>query len=749
MPSLASEIAAALSQAQRPGDFYASGTLDMHPFRLEVDGIGPIALPLLPAQAEQLIGLAEQAPYGRGPETLVDTDVRRTWQLDAGKLKISGRRWAEDLERAVRQVAEGLGASGQVQAELYKLLIYDAGSFFVSHRDTEKSPGMFATLVMVLPSPFTGGELIIRHKGQAAHLNLRRDEPSEVAFAAFYADCRHEVQPISSGYRLALVYNLVRSDGGPLPELPDQEHVRDEVAAQLRRWQGEPRKLVFPLEHAYTPAELSFQTLKGADASVARVLRDAARAADCDLHLGLVTLHETGTAEYCGNGYWRGGDFDLEVGEVIEEYRYIHHWCSPDGPVSEIGQLDFSDDEISPPDAFAGFDDIEPDFEEATGNAGASYERSYQCAALVLWPQAHRAVVVVDGGLRVSLPYLGSLIERWRHNGGVAGDAGWQQAHGLALAIRDAWPDEGWEARSANRAGHGAALLNALVALVDLTTAADFVAGRIAEGSYDQADNAALVELLGTFAAGRASELLAAVIHGNVQQAPAACAALLSRCSERLDVDSLGPAAQALLAGLPGTPQPADAPAALRYRHKAQQSEQLVADTLSALDQIDAALAAQALALFFSAPACYPMDPVLQPAALLLAEPRESRPQGPAASELRDAVLAHLERRIAEPLEPPADWQRPAELSCRCQQCSSLSRFLASADESVWRLKAPETARGHVQGTIARSQADLDCVTEKVGRPYTLICTKNQASYGRRVRQREQDLAARDRLAPH
>ena len=33
---------------------------------LEVDGVGPIALPLLPVQAEQLIAVAEAAPYGRG-----------------------------------------------------------------------------------------------------------------------------------------------------------------------------------------------------------------------------------------------------------------------------------------------------------------------------------------------------------------------------------------------------------------------------------------------------------------------------------------------------------------------------------------------------------------------------------------------------------------------------------------------------------------------------------------------------------
>jgi len=58
------------------------------------------------------------------------------------------------------RVAEGLGVNGPIEAELYKLLVYDEGSFFVSHRDTEKVPGMFATLVLVLPSTSTGGACV-------------------------------------------------------------------------------------------------------------------------------------------------------------------------------------------------------------------------------------------------------------------------------------------------------------------------------------------------------------------------------------------------------------------------------------------------------------------------------------------------------------------------------------------------------------------------------------------------------------
>ncbi|WP_462323109.1 hypothetical protein [Halochromatium sp.] len=142
------------------------------------------------------------------------------------------------------------------------------------------------------------------------------------------------------------------------------------------------------------------------------------------------------------------------------------------------------------------------------------------------------------------------------------------------------------------------------------------------------------------------------------------------------------------------------------------------------------------------------MDSILLAAALSLAESAAPRSAGSTTARLCEAVLDHLEQRIAEPLEPPADWQRPAELGCRCQYCRDLSRFLASPSESTWQLKAVQDVRSHVEQRIQLDQCDLDRTTNKLGRPYTLICTKNQASSERRVRQREQDLADRERLMP-
>jgi hypothetical protein len=69
-----------------------------------------------------------------------------------------------------------------------------------------------------------------------------------------------------------------------------------------------------------------------------------------------------------------------------------------------------------------------------------------------------------------------------------------------------------------------------------------------------------------------------------------------------------------------------------------------------------------------------------------------------------------------------------------------VSRFLADPERKTWILKAAEAERRHVEDSIRRAQADLDLATDRRGRPYSLVCTKNQASYERRAGQRRQDL---------
>src|SRR5579872_2059508 len=179
-----------LDHIDRPGAFCVSGTAPVVLPGLEVAGLGSISLPLTPSQAKELRDRCEQAPYGKGEETLVDTSVRRVWRLTPDRFTLRNPEWGSFLEQTVARVQEGLGLEEQkLQCHLYDLLLYEPGSFFLPHRDGEKLDRMVATLVVTLPSSFQGGELVVRHDGQEQTIDFGGDSsPFHIHFAAFYAD---------------------------------------------------------------------------------------------------------------------------------------------------------------------------------------------------------------------------------------------------------------------------------------------------------------------------------------------------------------------------------------------------------------------------------------------------------------------------------------------------------------------------------------------------------------------------------
>jgi len=749
MNPLNDTLAAKLATVKRPGDYFVSGTAEAFLPQLEVEAVGRIALPLLPQQAQQLMAVATQAPYGRGTETLIDTTVRKTHQINADQVKLGGRHWPKTLQEIVDRVVTGLSVTEPVCAELYKLLVYETGDFFISHRDTEKAPGMFATLVVVLPSVYRGGELVIRHNNRTVELDLCREDASEVvAFAAFYADCVHEVKPVTSGCRLTLVYNLVRQGAGRLPQPPGYEAERDDVAALLQQWvtaydsaAAVPQKLIYPLEHAYTAAELGFHQLKGADAAVAAVLLAATRQAACELHLALLTIAESGSAEYVDytprRGQRRGSysEENFEISEVFDRSAHLTEWRTPTGQNAGLDELPFEEEEICPLGALGDMDEAELEFHEATGNEGASFDRTYSRAALVVWPCGQTLSIISQAGLHQSLPYLSERITRMA-TAGTEETTIKQQALQLAALMLDEWPQGNPYNRGYNP--QQTTMLGLLQQLADAALLERFLLEVAAQGHYGKADNPALLSACQLLPTARAIELLAQIILANKEAALAGCCGLLHAATGLAGEDAallaqLLPVATHLCQTLPdGTVQP-DRPSP-----SAITDTEMIVDLLRALGRLDAtlgsALATNTCQRLLSMPNLYPMDALVLPVALQMV--------GNAPADLlHQASVKHLNERIALPLLAPGDWQRDSSIACRCKDCAALSQFLANPALPIWRFKAAEPARRHVQASITHHKADVDCSTDTRGRPYQLVCTKNQASYQRRVAQRVRDTA--------
>ncbi|MGE5289775.1 MAG: 2OG-Fe(II) oxygenase, partial [Micromonosporaceae bacterium] len=288
-------LARLLDDSEPAGSFSAQLLAPAHFLQLEVTGVGPVSLPVRALQAKKLIAVARPAMFGRGEETLTDTSVRDTWEITPDHITLGGPGWTAMMDSALEHFRDKLGLppATRLRAELHSMLVYGKGQFFLPHQDSEKDDAMVGTLVVSLPSAHAGGELVVGHAGEG---KAYRASKQELTFVAFYADCRHEVTPVRSGYRVTLTFNLLSGNeppaqaDGPVAELAHflTEHF---TTSATPRYGGRdldpPNRLVYLLDHEYTQRGLNWNRLKGADAERAVLLCAAAERAGCEAVLAL------------------------------------------------------------------------------------------------------------------------------------------------------------------------------------------------------------------------------------------------------------------------------------------------------------------------------------------------------------------------------------------------------------------------------------------------------------------------------
>ncbi|MGI9450811.1 MAG: 2OG-Fe(II) oxygenase, partial [Geminicoccaceae bacterium] len=390
------------------------------------------------------------------------------------------------------------------------------------------------------------------------------------------------------------------------------------------------------------------------------------------------------------------------------------------------------DDELSPP---GSFDEMEPDeehFQEATGNEGASFERTYRRAVLVLWPREQFFAVLCQAGLKATLPCLDEMIERWKAGGKPLEDPLRSKAQDLAKHMLVSWSMRQRYPSDDEGPSDAAKLLSLLAKLKDTPLINAFLTSITAGGDYSRGDNDAIIAAVRLLPVEQATAVIEHIIAGNVGTSICSSGNLLLSAVRALPDGRFDGTAKLLVEAVPGLPDKESS-----YRDERPNSD-FVAALMTALGKIDLGLSDRAADLILGSPERYRLDGVLVPALCRLvgSETMASLP----AQRLLEASREHLGDRISESLEAPKDWRRTSELTCHCPHCSELGCFLDDSEQKRWTFKAAEAKRRHVKDTIRRSRSDVDVATDKQGRPYSLICTKNQKSYNDRVRQRKRDL---------
>jgi hypothetical protein len=778
MSPIISQLLKVLESLGESSQFCCSGSIAPVLPGLELEAIGDVGVPISQADAKRLIERASQAPYGRGEETIVDTDVRRVWQLEPRQFSIHNSAWSGFIDGIVELVRKEFGIRKKVQHELYKMLIYEKGSFFSPHRDTEKIPGMFATLVVGLPCRHEGGTLIVTQDGETRRIDFGGAESSfNVQYAAFYADCRHEITAVTSGYRVCLVYNLAIPRQKEQPSAPLSSHAVDTIAELLPKFFADDLrdKIVIPFKHQYSEAALEPSELKGADRSTMDVLRRAAQRLGYQLFVALVTHHQSGTPNYDSIDYPRSrgryrrfdGDWDDDISgddegadfeEVYEEERSLDGWRDGQGRKQPFGQVSFAEDEFI---SEIPEDDrpYKQEISEATGNEGATLDRWYRQAAVVIWPRERYFRILAREGPEHAVPALEELVAA---TADPSGDTACREA---ATEIINRWNEttSSWDSPAQRRS-----LGSRMLTLLDRIGASDLATRFVREILPANCDGKEgpilcqiashsgwqpLAEPLKHFFGKQSPTDYSSKLAHSVNNFESLCCSAPAMTDERRSVCiALADELERVIRRWDRQPVeewdepdeewdgPEDEEDAEWHGAESRAGiVQSVFRAFTALEEIDRL--GQFIAYVLSKPKGYDLRTVLVPAVKVIqATLHADSPARNSFERLLHHCMAELRAWTATPVQPPADWTRDADLKCKCADCKELAKFLRSPTERVHRFPRRKELRAHLHSEIDRHRLDLTHVTDRRGSPQTLVCTKNQASYERRLTQFKVDL---------
>ena len=743
------DIEELLQSLDRPGDYCVHSELISPMPLLQVERVGTVAFPVQEAQVRALLEVAERAPYGKGPETVLDTSVRDCWQIDSSKFHMGGRGWSESFKTIMAAVSDGLGCpSERLDARPYKLLVYEPGGFFTAHRDTEKQAGMVGTLVVSLPAEGAGGELVVRHGDRESVIDMCVSDPSMLSYAAFYADCTHETRPVRAGHRVALVFNLVLYGAGApkLARAPDFAEQAEAISTSLRVWARNAQsgaKIVWLLDHDYSTAGLSFATLKGKDAVVARTLTTAAEQAACSLHAAIVHITEYGSADYG----WYDDDDDLEwveMGEVHDWECGLEGWVSVDDSKPAYGRLPLLDGELLPDGALVDADPDDKRVEEASGNAGVSVEHVYRMAALVVWPQDKSVETLARGSILGAIEYVDSGLAA------IDDDAsGMEFRKALGEQLINAWDDEASRAWRYDPRGEAMRRMTAiLVRISDPGLTMRFLNSHSIRG-YSGIENRELVAAAGLVGADSMTGFLPEFVDTNIPRHPNNVLNLLwelqETCCDAGSSDWRELLSRVTISAIEHLPlafkPPRENEESWNRREPKSLCDQAVCDLFSLTDQFKlVSNAAGAVRLIAKHPSEVSPDRTI-PQALTKMRKRSRSLAGSQAYEAlwRQATAFLLHRSSSVPQEP-RNWFIDAQLGCDCRGCVQLQAFCRNPASQQTKIAVAQSERQHLRDKIKRLVLDIDYETERKGRPYRLVCSKNRNSHQRRLAQYADDI---------
>ncbi|QDU93759.1 2OG-Fe(II) oxygenase [Lignipirellula cremea] len=755
----------------RPLLFCTSGEEPLIDPGLEVAEVGCVPLPLSEEQAQELIAVCRRSLNGQANRPAQDSPSgeRRVWRLEPEQFSFTSPDWEDMLSGMVADLQEGLGLhDSELRVFPRQLVLYEPGGFLAPPHAGGKIEGMLVDLVIGLPSPFTGGRLVVEHERERRELPFTLASRGDgISFAAYFNDCRHAVERVLSGYRLAMHYSVVAAKAWK--RKGEEKEVVDDsigsVAQLLHAWREASldHKLAVTLEHTYSLQGLRFDRLQGADRSRSATLLAAAEQCGFHAHVAMVTHYVTGPARTPARplGPPREGASspggkenpkspvsDLSLIEVVEERLTVDSWSDRQGQTVELGSIAIKESEIVSGLPIEAWQGVREEVESDPAGETVHVERWYRCAAIVLWPQEKHFDVLCEAGIDAAIGGLSMLCRQTRIPASRR-DEHQQQCLSFAAAILDQWSEIQGAVRTARQGSHRAEFPAMLVQINDPDLVRRYLSEVVAKS-----ENASFgTSLLPCFKqhgwtnfADALKQVFEATRPANLTERVAALHMLCEQADE--DPDRLGICRDLLETFITELKKLDNEKQADGWAGPAVDRAELTATLISAL--IDCS-AAQSLSNLIdhlqTAPEIYPASVQVEALFQLESLIRKKRlATGALINAWVATVRQQLLRQTAVPPALTTDWSQPGDLSCTCEDCTALSRFLVDSSQREYRVALRKDRREHLETVIDQSQPQLECSTDRQTNPHTLVGTKISDAYDQAVHIRRQELKSLQQL---
>ena len=574
---------------------------------------------------------------------------------------------------------------------------------------------MFGTLVIQLPCNYTGGSIVVHHQDEKKEFNFGgSDALGNFYYVAFYADCLHEVKPVTDGYCLCLIYNLIwKGSPNDAPTPPDHQLVINKINSILKEWEKDtespdsPEMMTSLLEHQYSSSSLSFDFLKGFDKVMVKALIAAINGLQFNLFLAKLSVTQTWTTDEPGDciriGWpWDSDSFSewgtessfdsYEEVDLIDGSVVAESLISVDGWKIIRNSIELDVEYIVPE---VNLSSLEPNHvkHHVTGNEGATVDKLYHLAAFILLPSCNNDVFFRFNTCSKVLLVLNNSKALPQENREILCDL----TKGIEKVLI---PEE----------------LVILVEHLSIIGQTKLIDDLLTESLLSKRQLCDIALFIGSqvgwnvLSVSLQHRFRFHGIRDNIKQLFYIIAAQDTLDDDKKIVCSaiVKVIMEQLLDETDSTPSPASDTVFKFFK---------CLDTLEVTDRLP-----QLVTKLSTCSTRYPLLDTLVPAIIDLYNTLSHPDIQQCIKELTAHCISVVAESLSESASPPRVFYS-MPISCSCTDCSTLSSFLINPNKDEHRFSLPREKRKHIQDQLKGCTA-IKCITESTGRPYTLIVTK-------------------------